>query len=70
MKTNEWLKRNEHLFLFCGVLLNVVAGTVVQSERQKKDVDLLWATLDLGLILQIQGGVCGFVFELVEFISN
>lgn len=52
MKTNEWLKRNECVLLFRGVLLNLVTGTLVQSECQKKDVALLGATLDLGLILR------------------
>lgn len=52
MKTNEWLKRNECVLLFRGVLLNLVTGTLVQSECQKKDVALLGATLDLDLILR------------------
>lgn len=62
MKTNEWLKRNERVLLFRVVLLNLVTGSLVHSECQKKDVALLGATLDLGLILQIQGRVCGFMF--------
>lgn len=31
---------------------DLVTGTLVQSECQKKDVALLGATLDLGLILR------------------